>query len=163
MTGHLGYDKHDPAGRGSGNRLRLAGPEAAWGSGWCHAGPGYLPGPASASGGRGGGVVADGADERFGGGGERCGAAGGAAQDRRAFERGAGEVGEGRGAGGGEAPRFEAGGERGAPPGEYVVEAGGECLVAGGQLEDHGGDGAAAVVARAFEAAGEDVGHRADE
>src|SRR5213596_2951325 len=68
MTGHLGYDKHDLAGRGSGNRLRLAGPEAAWGSGWCHAGPGYLPGPASASGGRGGGVVADGADERFGGG-----------------------------------------------------------------------------------------------
>src|SRR3989440_8634757 len=124
---------------------------------------GYPAGPASGSGRRGGGVVVDGADERLGCGLERLGAAGGAAEDRRALERRDGQVGEGRGAVGGDAQRFEAGDQRRPPPGEHAVEVGAGCLVAGGQLEDHGGDGAAALVARAFEAAGEDLGHRPDE
>jgi hypothetical protein len=56
--------------------------------------------------------VADRADERVGCGLELLGAAGGAAEDQRALERRDGQVGEGRGAAGGDAQRFEADDER---------------------------------------------------
>ena len=107
--------------------------------------------------------MADGADERLDGGVERFDAAGGAAEDQRALERRDGQVGEDRGAVGGDAQRFEAGNQRRPPPREHAVEVGAELLVAGGQLEDHGGDRAAALVAGAFEAAGEELGQRADQ
>jgi hypothetical protein len=55
--------------------------------------------------------VADRADERVGCGLELLGAAG-AAEDQRALERRDGQVGEGRGAAGGDAQRFEADDER---------------------------------------------------
>src|SRR5262249_36008791 len=105
-------------------------------------------GPASGSGRLGGGVVVDSADECLGCGGDRLGAAGGAAEDQRALERRDGQVGEGRGAAGGEAQRFEAGNQRRSPPREHAVEGGAEFLVAGGQLQHHRGDRAAALVAR---------------
>src|SRR6266511_5138158 len=133
-------------------------------------GPGWLcpwllggPGFTSGCGGLGGGVVVDGADERLDGGVERLDAAGGAAEDQRALERRDGQVGEDRGAVGGDAQRFEAGNQRHPPPREHAVEVGAELLVAGGQLQDHGGDRAAALVAGAFQAAGEDLGQRADQ
>src|SRR5262249_13904227 len=74
-----------------------------------------------------------------------------------------GQVGEDRGAAGGDAQRFEAGDQRRPPPREHGVEGGAEFLVAGGQLQDHGGDRAAALVPRALQAAGEDLGQRADQ
>src|SRR5262249_41439460 len=110
-----------------------------------------------------GGVVVDGADERLGGGGERLGAAGGAAEDQRALQRRHGQVGEDLAAAGGQAQRFEAGDQRRPPPREHAVEGGAEFLVAGGQLQDHGGDRAAALVPGALQAAGHDAGQRADE
>src|SRR5689334_8508380 len=89
-------------------------------------------GPASGSGRLGGGVVVDGADERLDWGGERLGAAGGAAKEQGALERRDDQVGEGRGAVGGDAQRFEAADQRRPPPHEYPVELGAELLVAGG-------------------------------
>jgi Domain of unknown function (DUF4158)/Tn3 transposase DDE domain len=89
-------------------------------------------GPLQGGGGLGGGVVVDGADERLDRGGERLGAAGGAAEEQGALERRDDQVGEGRGAVGGDAQRFEAADQRGPPPGEYAVELGAEFLVAGG-------------------------------
>src|SRR6266496_4728636 len=73
------------------------------------------PGFTSGCGGLGGGVVVDGADERLDGGVERLGAAGGAAEDQRALQRRDGQVGEGRGAVGGDAQRFEAANQRRPP------------------------------------------------
>src|SRR5262245_20660867 len=119
--------------------------------------------PASGGGRLGGGGVVDGAEERLDCGVERLDAAGGAAEDQRALERRDGQVGEDRGAPGGDAQPFEAVNQRCPPPREYALEVGAEFLVAGGQLEDHGGDRAAALVARALEAAGDDLGQRADE
>ena len=73
------------------------------GTGTPHAGarlalPVATLGPASGSGRLRGCVVADGADERLGGGLERLGAAGGAAEDQRALQRRDGQVGEDPGA-----------------------------------------------------------------
>src|SRR6266540_310916 len=121
------------------------------------------PGFTSGCGGLGGVVVVDGADERLDGGVERLDAAGGAAEDQRALDRRDGQVGQDRGALGGDAQRFEAADQRRPPPREHAVEVGAELLVAGGQLQDHGGDRAAALVAGAFQAAGEDLGERADQ
>ena len=109
-----------------------AGPEAAWSFGMVSPGPGDSPGPASGSGRLGGSLVVDGADERLDRGCERLGAAGGAAEEQGALQRRDDQVGEGRGAVGGEAQRFEAADQRRPPPCEYAVELGAELLVAGG-------------------------------
>ena len=88
-------------------------------------------GPASRRGRLGGGVVVDGVDERLDWGLERFDAAAGAAEEQGTLKRRDGQVGEDRGAAGGDAQWFEAGNERRPPPREHSVEVGAEFLAAG--------------------------------
>ena len=94
---------------------------------------------------------------------EGLGTAGGAAEDQCALEDRHDEIGQGHGALGVNAPGSEVADERSPPPGEHFVELGAELFVLGCQFEHHRGNGAAAAIARRFEALHLELGERLDQ